>query len=72
MIAPEYDAPFEKAEGAYESARGVIRITWEKKGNEVRIYGSVPTNTRATICLPDGKKQKWRMERFRFRNRTDI
>lgn len=66
LIAPEYDAPFEKAEGAYESARGVIRITWEKKGNEVRIYGSVPTNTRATICLPDGKKAEVENGTFSF------
>ncbi len=54
LIAPEYDCPFEWADGAYHSVRGIIDIKWEKNGEKIKIFGSIPANTSANLKLPDG------------------
>lgn len=54
LIAPEYDCPFEWADGAYHSTSGTIELKWEKNGDKIQISGRIPANTSADLKLPDG------------------
>ncbi len=56
-IAPEYDVPLNKVEGEFDSARGEIKVCWEKNDDVIRIFGTIPANTTAIICLPSGDEQ---------------
>lgn len=54
LIAPAYHCGLEWACGSYHSVHGEIKVRWEKKGNEYIISGGIPTNTTASIVMPDG------------------
>lgn len=57
-LSPEYDCPLQNASGAYDSIRGRISFGWEKTGEGMRIYGSIPANTTALLRLPDGEEKE--------------
>ncbi len=57
LIAPEYNIPLNKVEGSYDSVRGKIQLCWEKAGEEIHISGSIPANTNALLCLPNGERK---------------
>lgn len=54
LIAPEYECPFEWAEGSYHSVNGMIQVKWKKEEDKILISGRIPSNTTASLRLPDG------------------
>lgn len=58
LINPIYTCELKWAEGSYNSVYGEISIRWEKKNEGYLLSGKVPANTKATIVLPNGKKEE--------------
>ena len=51
ILSPKPGGTVSFAEGSYHSISGIITSKWEKKGQEIHYYFSVPQNTWATIKL---------------------
>ena len=57
-IRPYTDPRLVFAKGTYDSPAGKICSAWEYEGEKIRIDVEIPTNTRATVILPDGEIYK--------------
>ena len=56
-IAPRPGGHFEFAEASYDSVYGKISVRWDKTDGGYKYKISVPSNCKADIILPDGRKQ---------------
>ena len=52
LIAPEIVGDISCAEASYNSARGIIRSSWNVSDGHFTLKVSIPVNCRATIELP--------------------
>ena len=57
-IAPRPGGHFTYAKASYQSVYGMVESGWEKNGDNYTLTVSVPCNTTARICLPDGSEQQ--------------
>ena len=57
-IAPKPDCRFSYAETTHECPYGTILVRWELVGSAFKLRCTVPTNTTASIVLPDGVKHE--------------
>ncbi len=57
-IAPRPGGHFTHAKASYQSVYGLVESGWEKNGDNYTLTVSVPCNTTARICLPDGSEQQ--------------
>ena len=56
LIAP-IPGPLASAEGAFDSPAGMIRVRWERKGDDFRLRATVPEGIEATAVMPGGNPQ---------------
>lgn len=56
-IAPRPGGHFEFAEASYDSVYGKISVRWDKTDGGYKYKISVPSNCKADVILPDGRKQ---------------
>lgn len=45
-----------KAEGAYKSRRGIIRVSWDSEARQISC--TVPEGTTCTLTLPTGEEKE--------------
>lgn len=57
-IAPRPGGHFTYAKASYQSVYGLVESGWEKNGDNYTLTISIPCNTTARICLPDGSEQQ--------------
>jgi alpha-L-rhamnosidase len=54
IIAPQFDQKLSHAKVTYNSVRGLIGSQWKREGAKINLQVTIPTNTTATIVLPQG------------------
>jgi alpha-L-rhamnosidase len=52
IIKPELVGGLKWAKGSYDSVRGKISMSWEKRGEVFKLRVEIPVNTTATVYLP--------------------
>lgn len=55
VITPMPGGSLTYAEGSYKSLYGEVKCRWEKVGGEIHYDIRIPSNTTATVTLPDGR-----------------
>ncbi len=66
VIAPMPDGRLDWVKRGYISEQGEITCEWRKDGSTVRIEVQIPCNTRASILLPDGRREEAGSGRYRY------
>ncbi len=57
VIAPKPGGTLQHAEAITKTAYGEVHSQWERQDSVVKFSISIPSNTTATILLPDGRKE---------------
>lgn len=57
LIQPNVIEDLQWVKAHHYTIYGDIRVSWKREGNTFSMDVTVPVNTKATIILPDGKKQ---------------
>ncbi|MGN0755108.1 MAG: alpha-L-rhamnosidase C-terminal domain-containing protein, partial [Aristaeellaceae bacterium] len=65
-IAPRPGGHFTRARASYQSVYGLVESGWERNGEQYTFTVSIPCNTTARICLPDGTDQQVEAGRYRI------
>lgn len=65
-ISPRPGGHFEFAEASYDSVYGKIFVRWDKTDGGYKYKISVPSNCKADIILPDGRKQTFGAGEYEF------
>ena len=58
MIKPIPGGNFKFANAEYNSVYGLVKSNWKKENDTYKYHIEIPTNTCATIILPDGSKHE--------------
>lgn len=58
-INPRIDDRLSFAEREYLSEQGMIRCKWRREEDGMHVEFTIPCNTRASVCLPDGTMQEY-------------
>ncbi|MCF0172487.1 MAG: family 78 glycoside hydrolase catalytic domain, partial [Bacteroidales bacterium] len=54
VIKPHVVGDLEWVSATYHSVKGEIAVSWHREGDKVHLKVSIPANTTATVCCPDG------------------
>ncbi|MBR2996261.1 MAG: family 78 glycoside hydrolase catalytic domain [Lachnospiraceae bacterium] len=58
VIAPKTDPRIDWARRSYESEQGTVSCSWKRTESGVEMTVEIPCNTKATVILPDGRKEE--------------
>ena len=59
LLKPDFSVDeMDNIEGSYESIYGTISSRWKKENGYLNWQVSIPANTTATVCLPDGSQKE--------------
>ena len=59
LLKPDFSVDeMDDIEGSYESIYGTISSRWKKANGRLNWQVSIPANTTATVCLPDGSQKE--------------
>ena len=59
LLKPDFSVDeMDDIEGSYESIYGTISSRWKKQNGRLNWQVTVPANTTATVCLPDGTRKE--------------
>jgi len=65
IVRPQWEGNLRRAEGAYDSIRGKIRVAWQREPEgTARLELTVPTGTTATVHVPVREGQGLKMQRW--------
>jgi alpha-L-rhamnosidase len=54
LLRPHPCGPLERADGSYQSVRGLVRASWERAGGQFSYRVEVPPNATASVHVPSG------------------